>query len=1040
MLEKDPVDLNEIATLRKVLRRFLAEGSFMNKINRLYNFIIDVFKILFNVDKRKVAFRKAYTIFKEYGWTGFVKAIKNKASKRQLLEGIVAEEEEEMEELPYSGSVFIPGDNTGRKLFRQQQQEYSEAIIGQMTEELSKNVNFSIVLLLGRAEINMLKRSIESIHSQFYSQWELLAVDMGAKDRRGVNILGGEVEKDSRIHLLELNGQKIKEAEAYNLALSKASGDYILFMRPGDQLTPDALYWAAKSLDDGENIDLLYSDECRVDERGNYFSFFFKPAWSPLLMVRTSYPGNLSVFRKAALQECGEFDKGFDSCALYEMTLRLSNYGGEVRHIERILYLTYATEKTEKVRQREKSSRVKALFQHMSRMNYSASVYERDGHNFISKWRSETPLVSIIIATDHPNAILGSLPQLLRDTAYPNFEIVIVANSELSEDIGEAMPGLGERLILLPYDGFPNNSRKYNLGAAAAKGKYLVFLSDDIYVAQRDWLNHLLDLLDFPGIGAVSPAMINSEGRAVYMGGRIGQHSGQLYDSTYPGQSFYSNDDRALTLHVSREVSVLSKYCFSVRKEVFFQVGGLNEKDTPNRYFELDFSFRIQNKNLRCAFVSTSILYHNVKPEMEYSSLRDRAYLYIIKQWHAFLERDSLFTDSMLQYSTDCDNLPNRLLLPKNLLKGEKGNILLVSHELSRTGSPQVVFEAAKVLKDQGYFPVVASPEDGPLSRDILAEKIPVIIDQDLSKYRAYRPNEVPKSISPGIDELLRNFDLVLVASIVSHNFINCFNGSDIPFIWWIHDGGTGYSFLENYLPKHLKSNISVYCGGRYAQEMLEKSRPKYYSEVLLYGVKDWAADMKEVTVRRKKIQFLFPATFEIRKNQLLLLEAIGMLPEVIADKADFLLIGKVGDELYYRSVDNKAEKLPNVKISGPVPYDKLMDIYRETDCVVVPSIDDPMPVVLTEAMMMSKIVLCSDMTGTARYIEDGVNGFLFNSKSASELEEKLEYVIGNFDKMDEVRKAGRKTYEQYFSQEIFTENLVNVVEKNIIRFTEDSK
>ncbi|MGV2643357.1 glycosyltransferase, partial [Clostridium perfringens] len=105
----------------------------------------------------------------------------------------------------------------------------------------------------------------------------------------------------------------------------------------------------------------------------------------------------------------------------------------------------------------------------------------------------------------------------------------------------------------------------------------------------------------------------------------------------------------------------------------------------------------------------------------------------------------------------------------------------------------------------------------------------------------------------------------------------------------------------------------------------------------------------------------------------------------------------------------------------------------------VVPSIDDPMPVVLAEAMMMSKIVLCSDMTGTARYIEDGVNGFLFSSKNASELKEKLEYVIGNFDTMNDVRRAGRKTYEQYFSQEIFTENLVSVVEKNIIRFTEDN-
>jgi hypothetical protein len=37
------------------------------------------------------------------------------------------------------------------------------------------------------------------------------------------------------------------------------------------------------------------------------------------------------------------------------------------------------------------------------------------------------------------------------------------------------------------------------------------------------------------------------------------------------------------------------------------------------------------------------------------------------------------------------------------------------------------------------------------------------------------------------------------------------------------------------------------------------------------------------------------------------------------------------------------------------------------------------------------------------------------------------------------VRKAGRTTYEQYFSQEIFTRNLIAAVEANINRFEEDT-
>lgn len=1007
----------------------------MRIINQFCRVISGALKVLFNTNKRSIILRKVYAIIREFGLLGLIKAIKNKFSKRQLLDGLLLKEE--IGELPYNGSVVIQGDSVGRTIFQKQQEEYTEATKKKMIEEMRRITSFSIVLFLGRTDINILRETLKTIQLQIYNCWDLWVVDMGAKDRRGVNLIDFEAQKDSRIHLLMLKEHKVNKTEAYNLILRKASGDYISFMRVGDQLTSDALFWVANELDTREDIDLIYSDECSVDSNGNQFKFFFKPAWSPMLSVRSSYPGNFLAFKREALQEFGEFHIAFDDCMLYEITLRFSRHKRQIRHVERILYLSYAFAMTEEAHRKEISERAKVLSKHMISMKYPASVYERDGHNFVSQWRSETPLVSIIIATDQSNVIMNNLPKIFRDTAYPNYEVVIVSNSELSEEINELITGLGERLIVLSYDGVNNNSKKYNLGASVARGEYLVFLDVDTNIAQRDWLNHLLDTLDLPEVGAVSPAVIDSHGKVVYLGGKTGQNDGDLSIVTFLDQSFYSSDERALNPHVSREVSVLSKYCLAVRKETLFQVGGFNENDTPNRYSELDFSFRIQEKNLRCVVVSTSVLFHSQGQDKNDNYPRDRAYLYIIKHWSTYFKRDVLFTDSMLQYSIESINLPNRLLLPNKLSNGEKGNILLVSHELSRTGSPQVIFEAAKVLKNQGYFPVVASPEDGPLSRDIILESIPIIIDQSFSKYRAYRPDETPKSISPGIDGLLRSFDLVLVASIVSHNFINCYNGSDIPITWWIHDGGTGYSFLEKYLPTHLKSNITVYCGGKYAQEMLRKSRPKYSSEVLLYGVRDWSSSNK-TTIQREKILFLFPATFEIRKNQLLLLEAIKLLPKVIAAKAEFFLIGKVGDELYYQSVEKKAKQLENVRLSGPINYDKLVDIYSVTACVVVPSIDDPMPVVLAEAMMMSKIVLCSDMTGTARYIEDGVNGFLFSSKNALELEKKLEYIIINFDSMNDVCEAGRKTYEKYFSQKVFTKNLVNVIEKNIMRFTED--
>lgn len=1005
----------------------------MKTIKRIFHFFKYVIVAFSKTKKTKATFRAAFAILKEFGLGGFLKAIKNKAAGRNLLNGII-EPELDFEGLDVE---FIVGDGVGRKILRKQQNEFSTDIIEKKANALQKQLNISIILFMKPGQVNLLKQTIQSIETQVYSKWEIWVLAAGMLDEERDNLFPVEAEMDTRINF-EMIRQNMSIAQAYNNTVEKASGEYVLFINPGDQMERDALFWVADTLSNEEGIDLIFSDECSIDSNGIPYRFYFKPKWSPLLMMNSSYPGNFLIFGKNALVDAGGFDQEFDKCLIFEMALKISTLGRGIRHIERVLFSKYEIEETYIKNLHVSTEFTRALFNYMRSMNYPGIIYEHDNHHYVSKIRDVCSLTSIIIAVNENEAILKNLPQLLRDTAYPNFEIIIVADSKLLNQLTQLNLGMGKRITLCPCDDHANDSRKFNIGASVAAGEYLIFMFDDLCVAKCDWINQLVDVLDLPGIGAASPAVINPEGQAVYCGARIGQHEGGLYQTTFCGQSFYDHDNRALTPRMSREVSVLSKYCLSIRKEVFHAIGGFNEIDTPNQYRELEYSLRVIDNNLHCAYVPASTLIYEEPKMLKESYKQEKAYFYIIKKWNTTLEKDNLFSESMLQYSTNCADFSNRLYFPQKMTDGNNGNILLISHELSRTGSPQVVFQAAKVLKQAGYFPIVASPEDGPLAKDFIAEGITVIIDHTLAKYRAYRANEVPKGISPSFDNWLRLFDLVLTASIVSHNLINCYNGSKTRFLWWIHEGWMGFDLLKLYLPYNLKSNISVYCGGRYAQKMVKEYRPQYETDVLLYGVKDFYG-AEDITCHRDKPLFLLPATFETRKNQMLLIEAVKMLPQELAEKADFLLLGKVGEEIYFRRLEREAKKLANVTVSGPVPYDKLMEIYRETTGVVIPSIDDPMPVVLAEAMMMSKVILCSDMTGTASYIEDGINGFVFSSKSASDLKDKLEHIIKNYYKMDEIRLAGRKTYEKYFSEDIFARNLIDIIEKNMNRIEEDA-
>ncbi|MBP8976299.1 MAG: glycosyltransferase family 4 protein [Bacteroidetes bacterium] len=137
------------------------------------------------------------------------------------------------------------------------------------------------------------------------------------------------------------------------------------------------------------------------------------------------------------------------------------------------------------------------------------------------------------------------------------------------------------------------------------------------------------------------------------------------------------------------------------------------------------------------------------------------------------------------------------------------------------------------------------------------------------------------------------------------------------------------------------------------------------------------------------------------------------------------MCLGTYWDQTLYDELKQQAEKIQNLTLLEPIPHEKLMELYDTCDCIVVPSIDDPMPVTLTEGMMLSKILLCSNMTGTAYYIKDGVNGYIFDCNDAKTLAEKLEFIIRYRDQHDDMKREARKLYKEHFSMHAFTKNLL---------------
>jgi len=100
-----------------------------------------------------------------------------------------------------------------------------------------ESIKFSILVPVYQVE-KYIDECIQSVLAQTYSDWELILVDDGTKDRSGV-ICDRYAEKDSRIHVYHKENQGLIHTRRYGIA--RATGDYYIFLDSDDTLKPHAL-------------------------------------------------------------------------------------------------------------------------------------------------------------------------------------------------------------------------------------------------------------------------------------------------------------------------------------------------------------------------------------------------------------------------------------------------------------------------------------------------------------------------------------------------------------------------------------------------------------------------------------------------------------------------------------------------------------------------------------------------------------------------------------------------------------------------------
>ena len=148
-------------------------------------------------------------------------------------------------------------------------------------------------------------------------------------------------------------------------------------------------------------------------------------------------------------------------------------------------------------------------------------------------------------------------------------------------------------------------------------------------------------------------------------------------------------------------------------------------------------------------------------------------------------------------------------------------------------------------------------------------------------------------------------------------------------------------------------------------------------------------------------------------------------------------MIGGIGEDEYCNMIRKIAKESDQVKIKGKLTREEIDRAYQQIDVVVCPSREDPLPIVMTEGMMYGKVCIASDATGTADFIEDGDNGLLCTAGDVESLASKMQWVIDHPERLVDMRKNARKTYEKYFTMEKFAQRLDTVITETIEAYEE---
>lgn len=534
----------------------------------------------------------------------------------------------------------------------------------------------TIIMPVYNTDPEALERSIGSVIGQVYKKWELCIVDDASTLPHVKDILRGFEKVDPRISV-SLSKKNEGISATINKGVKMAHGDFLGTLDHDDELAPLCLYEYVRLINMHPDADLIYCDEDKIDESGNYCEPWYKSDWNPDLSLSFNYVMHFALYRSSFFHRLGGYRSDYDGSQDYDLVLRAAEKSKAIYHIPEVLYHWRMGKGSIASGPDAKPgvfvNGLAALNDALKRRGVDGIAEDAPdawkGVYRVKRKIKEGISSSIVIASQgDEDALLRLLKSIAAFVPSEFCEVFVCGNSSRGpsfETAEKAAPKHEIKCVECP--GVWSLPAAFNRGARAASGDVLIFLDDTMEFFSSGSYYALLEHAGREEIGAVGSKLYYGEEDLLEHAGIVLGPFGIL------GYSHRATPDDTGYIGLKNMIcnySAVLGLGMMTRKQLFLKFGGFDE-DLKRAYWDADYCLKLRREGLLITYTPYATFLHHVPVQAVADMIVEPEAGVFRRRWQEVIERDPYFNPHFSRGKEDFSFPPVKQSLQNQILQSE---------------------------------------------------------------------------------------------------------------------------------------------------------------------------------------------------------------------------------------------------------------------------------------------------------------------------------------------------------------------------------